>query len=126
MKNEAKIVDIVVKTMLFLGILISALSLGWLPSWSLLIGWILIIGAIRIDLYKTYAFVISSLNIKEKPREWKHRLVYTYSIKWLEFVHWREIVVKKNYPVMYKFNTLEEFGQKKREKIIQDYFDEQD
>lgn len=126
MKNEKIIIDRLIIVMMLLAILLGILSFIILPHYFLLLSMIIIIFAIRIDLLERHPFIISSLDITSpNSMDWKHELVYTYSIKWLKYVYFYELYINKQYPIIYRFNKYENHPKNIREKVLNEYYKKQ-
>lgn len=121
MKNEAKIMKIIVIVIMLIAVCLFAASMFWLPSYFMLVSYAIASGAIKIYMLKRHPFVIQKFDLKSNEG-WVETLVYSYSIKWLKFIYFYPMVIKKNYPVIYHFVTFESLVKSEREELINKYF----
>jgi hypothetical protein len=125
MKNEAKIMDIVIIILMLSAIIIGISAFNWISSWYLLLAYLLAFIAIKIDMLERHSFVISKLDVRDPNAKWEYTLVYSYSIKWLKFLYFYELKIKKCYPIIYEFSLYEDFPKKEREYMLNKYFEAQ-
>jgi hypothetical protein len=126
MNRSQYVMDLIIALSLVGALVLGILSLTeYLPDIAIVIPFIIVIIAIRLDKLQRQAFAINTLDVLDKKAEWNHTLVYSYSIKWLKFVYWYEIKYKKNYPIVYEFCKFEELPRDIRQGMIKKYFDQQ-
>lgn len=121
MKNEEKIVALVVIILMFTAIIGSLIIIKYNP-WYLPIPIVFALIAYKLDKLERHPFVIQKRDIRCPDGDWEEKLIYTYSIKWLRFVYFYEIKILGNYPIIYHFINYELLPFAKKQTLLSNYF----